>query len=184
MRQPVLNPNANPRRQQGFTLFIVLIMMLVIAIVVIASMQSTNTEMRISSNEADRKYAFSTAEQALRSGENRIVAEGNDKFKDNETGCTNGICGGKASATTPVWKRTDSVDLDKDGKGRRCLNGTANKSNACYMVERIGPITSDASGLNKAIYRVTARSWGQNGNTVVTLQSHVEYSVAAAASSP
>ena len=54
--------------------------MLVIALIVVASMQSTNTEMRISSNDADRKYAFSLAEQALRNGEQRIVTEQNKAF--------------------------------------------------------------------------------------------------------
>jgi len=77
-------------------------MMLAIAIIVVASMQSTNTEMRISSNEADRKYAFSTAEQALRNGENHIITVGNDAFKDADSGCKDGICGGKASAATPA----------------------------------------------------------------------------------
>ena len=174
MRQPILKS-----KQQGFTLFIVLMMMLAIAIIVVASMQSTNTEMRISSNEADRKYAFSTAEQALRNGENHIITVGNDAFKDADSGCKDGICGGKASATTPVWKRTDAVNLNENGKGRRCLNGNTNRNNACYMIERIGPVTHDnVAGLDKAIYRVTARSWGQNGNTVVTLQSNVEYTIA------
>lgn len=72
-------------KAKGYTLFIVLIMMLVIAIVVIASMQSTNTEMRISSNEADRKFALSLAEQALRSGESRILEVGNAEFDKQAT---------------------------------------------------------------------------------------------------
>ncbi len=86
MCQPVL-------KQKGYTLFIVLIMMLVIAIVVIASMQSTNTEMRISSNEADRKFALSLAEQALRSGESRILEVGNAEFDKQaaSNSCSNGI---------------------------------------------------------------------------------------------
>ena len=108
------------QKQQGYTLFIVLIMMLVIALIVVASMQSTNTEMRISSNDADRKYAFSLAEQALRNGEQRIVAEQNKAFAAvaNSDSCTDGICGGKASSSTPVWKRSDTVNLNEANKGR------------------------------------------------------------------
>ncbi len=170
MCQPIL-------KQKGYTLFIVLIMMLVIAIVVIASMQSTNTEMRISSNEADRKFALSLAEQALRSGESRILEVGNAEFDRQATsnGCSNGICGGKASETTPVWKRSDaSVDLNTNGKGRYCISGNSNKNNACYMVERLGDTHQDRNS-SKSIFRVTARAWGANSNTVVTLQSYVEY---------
>ncbi len=164
------------KKNQGYTLFIVLIMMLVIALVVVASMQSTNTEMRISSNEADRKYAFSLAEQALRAGEQRIVSEQNQAFDKvaNDTGCKDGICGEKASQNTPVWKRSDNVNLNEDGKGRRCIgNGNKNINNACYMVERLGE-TADSRYAH--VFRVTARAWGANSNTVVTLQSYAEYS--------
>ena len=164
------------QKQQGYTLFIVLIMMLVIALIVVASMQSTNTEMRISSNDADRKYAFSLAEQALRNGEQRIVAEQNQAFAAvaNSDSCTDGICGGKASSSTPVWKRSDTVNLNEANKGRHCLkNQSSNTNNACYMVERLGEI---ADQNYKNVFRVTARAWGANNNTVVTLQSYVEYS--------
>ena len=167
MRQSIVT-----QKQQGYTLFIVLIMMLVIALIVVASMQSTNTEMRISSNDADRKYAFSLAEQALRNGEQRIVTEQNKAFT---ASCTDGICGGKASDSTPVWKRSDSVvNLNEANKGRHCLkNQSSNTNNACYMVERLGEI---ADQNYKNVFRVTARAWGANNNTVVTLQSYVEYS--------
>ena len=59
--------------QQGFALFIVLMMMVAIALLVVAAMQSYNTEQRISTNDADRKLAFSLAESALREGENSIL---------------------------------------------------------------------------------------------------------------
>ena len=167
MRQSIVT-----QKQQGYTLFIVLIMMLVIALIVVASMQSTNTEMRISSNDADRKYAFSLAEQALRNGEQRIVTEQNKAFTAvaNSNSCTDGICGGKASDSTPVWKRSDSVvNLNEANKGRHCLkNQSSNTNNACYMVERLGEI---ADQNYKNVFRVTARAWGANNNTVVTLQS-------------
>ncbi|EEG22799.1 hypothetical protein EIKCOROL_02542 [Eikenella corrodens ATCC 23834] len=41
------------------------------------------------------------------------------------------------------------------------------------MVERLGEI---ADQNYKNVFRVTARAWGANNNTVVTLQSYVEYS--------
>ena len=55
----------NRYNQGGFSLFIVMVIMLVIALLVIATSQSSNTEMRMSTNEADRKYAVSLAEQGL-----------------------------------------------------------------------------------------------------------------------
>ena len=89
---------------KGFSLPIVMIMMLALAILVLAATQLFNTESRLSSNDADRKMTMQIAEAALRQGEQAIV--------------------------------------DQD------------------LVEQI-------------VYRVTARAWGENTNTVVTLQSYV-----------
>lgn len=157
-------------KPEGFTLFIVLIMMLVIAFIVIASMQSTNTEMRISSNDADRKFAFSKAEAALVSGETFISTHKHADF--NQSGgtptCNQGLCKGNVTeGREPVWKQNILVPGSSEAK---CVNGASKTDNACYVVERLGPPLG-----GKAIYRVTARAWGQNSNTVVTLESYVEY---------
>lgn len=158
-------------KPEGFTLFIVLIMMLVIAFIVIASMQSTNTEMRISSNDADRKFAFSKAEAALLSGENLISSHKHADF--NESGgapaCLDGLCKGDVTeGRGPVWEQKNI--LVPGSSEAKCVNGASKTDNACYVVERLGPPLG-----GKAIYRVTARAWGQNSNTVVTLESYVEY---------
>ena len=83
MRRPItLN---KPERQQGYALFIVLMMMVVIALLVVTATQSYNTEQRISTNDADHKFATTLAEAALREGENRIyeIEDGDFPFTDN-----------------------------------------------------------------------------------------------------
>ena len=60
--------------QKGFSLFFVMILMLVIAFIVIMTSQSSLTEMRSSTNEAVRKFALSLAENGLREGEFAIKA--------------------------------------------------------------------------------------------------------------
>ncbi|WP_373740261.1 PilX N-terminal domain-containing pilus assembly protein [Neisseria sp.] len=157
--------NQTKHNQQGFALFIVLMIMIVIALLVVAATQSYNTEQRISSNDADRKLAMSVAEAALRQGESEIV-DLQDKdpsvFKDD---CTDGYC--TTSANDPAWKRA----ADKDSKpyieenGREYKTGDAK---ARYITEYIN---TDAAG--SKIYRVTAKAWGKNENTVVMLQSYV-----------
>lgn len=80
-------------QQQGFSLFFVMILMLVIAFLVIVTSQSSVTEMRMSTNEADRKYALSLAETGLQDGEyfikNVVDAQTKTIFT---AGCTNGLC--------------------------------------------------------------------------------------------
>ena len=80
-------------QQQGFSLFFVMILMLVIAFLVIVTSQSSVTEMRMSTNEADRKYALSLAETGLRDGE-YFIKEVVDKQTETTftAGCTNGLC--------------------------------------------------------------------------------------------
>lgn len=44
------------KKEKGFSLPIVMVMMLVLAVMVLAATQSFNTESRISSNDADKKW--------------------------------------------------------------------------------------------------------------------------------
>lgn len=81
-------------KKKGFSLFFVMILMLVIAFIVIMTSQSSLTEMRSSTNEADRKFALSLAENGLREGEFAIKAAFDAKpapttFTAN---CENGWC--------------------------------------------------------------------------------------------
>lgn len=161
--------------QEGYTLFIVLIMMLVVAFVVISNMQATNTEMRISSNDADRKFAFVGAENALAAAEDRILDERHDGFTaintSNPNNCVGGLCGSNASGTNPVWSEEGAQLVPSAANGTaRCTNANNTTNNSCYVIERMGNVID-----GHAVYRVTARSWGQNSNTVVTLQSFVDY---------
>jgi|GEM_PF-120392 membrane protein len=83
MRRPITL--IKPDQQQGYALFIVLMMMVVIALLVVTATQSYNTEQRISTNDADHKFATTLAEAALREGENRIyeIEDGDFPFTDN-----------------------------------------------------------------------------------------------------
>ena len=76
------------KKQQGYSLFLVLILMLVIALIVIVTVQATSTESRISTDEADRKFALSKAEGGLREAEN-LLKEYVYKYTNSTTWSTN-----------------------------------------------------------------------------------------------
>ena len=170
--------------QRGFALFIVLMMMIVIAFLVVAVTQSYNTEMRISSNDADRKLAMSLAEAALRQGEGEIADLNNPTFSQD---CTNGLCTAAGSAASTQGEMTIAADSSNTvAWDRACGNGMCLETNGRtyaadsdagvsraprYIIEFI-----DAKTDGSIIYRVTARAWGSNANTVVTVQSYVEAS--------
>lgn len=84
--------------------------MLVIALLVIVTSQSANTELRISSNEADRKYAMSLAENGLNAAEEKL----------NEL--ANGIAAASASATsTGSSNKNKSVVFTANCENGLCL---------------------------------------------------------------
>ncbi|MBY6282729.1 pilus assembly protein [Neisseria flava] len=189
MRRPItLNHPAKASAQKGFALFIVLMIMIVIALLVVTATQSYNTEQRISTNDADHKFATTLAEAALREGENHIyeIEDGKKPFTDD---CAEGLCKAAnvtagtytiASGTITVsgsskdeaWIREDNKKetkyIDINGIKYPGVNSGA-KKDARYIIEYLSTNSTD----NRTIYRVTAKAWGENENTVVILQSYV-----------
>lgn len=181
--------------QRGSALFIVLMVMIVVAFLVVTAAQSYNTEQRISANESDRKLALSLAEAALREGEFQVLdleytADSKVTFSAN---CEKGLCTAvnvrtnnaneeyfdnivvQGKPTVEAVKRScpansakNSTGLCIDNKGMEYKKGTAGVSKMPrYIIEYLGV----KNGQN--VYRVTAKAWGKNANTVVVLQSYV-----------
>ncbi|ENY0140832.1 pilus assembly protein [Neisseria gonorrhoeae] len=182
--------------QRGSALFIVLMVMIVVAFLVVTAAQSYNTEQRISANESDRKLALSLAEAALREGEFQVLdleyaADSKVTFSEN---CENGLCTavnvrtndaneetfdnivvkGKpptveaVKRSCPAKSGKNSTDLCIDNQGVEYKKGTGSVSKMPrYIIEYLGV----KNGQN--VYRVTAKAWGKNANTVVVLQSYV-----------
>ncbi|HFB8724621.1 TPA: pilus assembly protein [Neisseria gonorrhoeae] len=182
--------------QRGSALFIVLMVMIVVAFLVVTAAQSYNTEQRISANESDRKLALSLAEAALREGEFQVLdleyaADSKVAFSEN---CEKGLCTavnvrtnnngseeafgnivvqGKPAVeavkrSCPAKSGKNSTGLCIDNKGMEYNKGAAGVSKMPrYIIEYLGV----KNGQN--VYRVTAKAWGKNANTVVVLQSYV-----------
>ncbi|WP_037585296.1 pilus assembly PilX family protein [Stenoxybacter acetivorans] len=173
-------------KQTGFSLFIVLISMLVIAFLVIAGIQGGNTEMRISANDADRKIALSRAETALRVGE-REVGELNPTAKFTVDCKDTALCvpAGGINSGTDVYGSGDYFGIlsQTDILQSSCVPmPTCNVSawerdhdwkKHPHIIEYLGVDTS-ALGDTFHVFRVTARAHGNNANTVVTLQSNIQ----------
>lgn len=175
-------------RQKGFSLFIVMIIMLVIALLVIVTNQSASTEARMSANDADRKYAMTMAESGLRDAETYILSflsssPGSISFSAD---CNGGLCAPVETvnfiSTTPffnvpttarstevAWKRffNKKIIWENNNKVLSGRNGGVK-----YIIEYLGERKGKDGILHD--FRVTTRAQGQNPNTVVMLQSIVE----------
>lgn len=184
-------------KQQGFSLFVVLLVMLIIALLVIVTNQSSLTELRLSSNEADRKIALSRAEFGLREAEEKIQL---DATRENhlvfDDACTNGLCqpvkdSFKKEATSELFAY-DNASNTQIVAWHRCANNASNDCSnndstvlddathsiaskdgkASYIIEYLGA-SSGATG-NSNFFRITAKAKGNNADTKVMLQSYIE----------
>lgn len=186
-----------PHKQRGFSLFMVMIIMLVIALLVVVSSQTVTTEMRISTNEADRKYAMSLAENGLRTAENYIAQTLLNQTSNTFTySCDAGLCApveevyyiDKAKSrykiddknkdtykNTPAHKRIPNST--QDAKSVLEISSTRIQSDkdkgVYFIIEFLGERNSGAGDIINT-FRVTVRAEGENPNTLVTLQSYVE----------
>ena len=159
---------------KGFSLPIVMIMMLVLAILVLAATQLFNTESRLSSNDADRKMTMQIAEAALRQGEQAIVDQDLvdlDKKAQFTSNCDNGLCLPSKSKQA-VWEGGSNSLLETNGK-EYAADTVVNKQDTVVYKDPQYVIEWISDGTEQIVYRVTARAWGENTNTVVTLQSYV-----------
>lgn len=182
--------------QRGSALFIVLMVMIVVAFLVVTAAQSYNTEQRISANESDRKLALSLAEAALREGEFQVLdleyaADSKVTFSEN---CEKGLCTAVNVRTNNNGSEEDFGNIVVQGKPtveavkRSCLAKSGKNSTGLCIDNKGMEYNKGAAGVSKMpryiieylgvkngqnVYRVTAKAWGKNANTVVVLQSYV-----------
>ena len=123
--------------QKGFSLFFVMILMLVIAFIVIMTSQSSLTEMRSSTNEADRKFALSLAENGLREGEFAIKAAFDAKPTATTftADCKNGWClpakDSYSSTQSNEPFKFDTAAAPDIPAWERCAANTSQQASSC-----------------------------------------------------
>lgn len=163
-------------RQRGAaTLVTVMILLLVVAVIGLASLRGTLLEERMSANVRDRGLAFQAAEAALREGE--LLAATKPALPS--SGCAKGLCAKPDPKAAPVWesaavwKNAPETVVTLGGqtvKPKYVIELLANNvppRSSCTTKKVIGE--SGCSG-TESRYRITALS-GANGRAEVMLQS-------------
>ena len=183
-------------RQQGFSLIMVLAMMMIIALMVIAASHTSSTEVRMAANSADARYAFSIAEKTLLFAEteaaklNYHTVTGTYKIKTKaeientfpgtpgQCSATDGKCAydnrdGSSDKRTTPWTSADTwKNKSKEiNDAARIVEATNTAQRPRYIIEYLGEHTVD--GANQRLMRITARSWGKNNKTSVMVQSTI-----------
>lgn len=171
-------------RSRGFSLIIVLILMVIMIIVGLAVIRGVTLRQKMSTNMYDRSLAFQSAEAALRAGEAAVRAA---VVAGGSTGvnCSAGAAcpippAGTYTASGAGWTNVTSIQ-------------SAGATTPQYYVQYMGQRTSSeqlssgysananqygggSSSVLQSVYRVIARSQDPtlaNGRAVVVLQSNV-----------
>lgn len=159
------------RGQRGATLVMGLIFLVLLTILGLASIRVGSLEERMSGNSRDRNLAFQAAEASLRDCERVLQAATPPVFNN-----TNGNYLPAAVGSAPRWQTVDWTSVSAVRVNVTIPAGAA-LAPRCIIEEL--PIASLPGGSLKGgfplsesgMFRITARGFGRNTNTVVMLQS-------------
>jgi type IV pilus assembly protein PilX len=186
------------RRQNGAVLIVSMLFLVILTMLGVTAMTGTTFEERMSGNARDNAVAFQAAEAALRDARAEILvlpyatrgaslspASFPDPT-DDKGSCTLGLCQPRKFVPTPnnvgdqlpdipanvSWTGDPSVPYGTY-TGALAMKGLTQPPR--YIIELFCPTLLNVTiggppGTNCRIYRFTARGYGKNPNTQVTLQ--------------
>ncbi len=161
-------------KQAGAALIVSLIFIVVLTMLGVIAMQSSTMSERMAGNARDRNLAFQAAESALTDAVNDIQNSGRISGMTGATAtCTNGLCCNVngiycVEPTTPVYIAFSMSAAPSVAYGTwtsaPALDASLSKAPR-YLIE---PFQIDNS--ETRYYRITARGYGVNQYTQVTLE--------------
>ncbi len=189
-----ITPRSRRAPAQGFSLLVVLMVVLVLSLLALGAMNSSIVQERMVGNARDRAVALQAAEATLRDAETDIEANP-DAASGFSEACTNGLCIAPSDAasgprSSPHWQSIDWAASTRAYGSRTSAPALLGPDNAAlssqprYFVERL-PTLPPAVGSSACVgggcgavasdraraYRITVRASGIRSSTVVMLQS-------------
>jgi type IV pilus assembly protein PilX len=165
-----------PRKQTGVALIVSLVILLLLTLVMITAIRVTSLEQKMAGNMYQDNIAFQSAESSLREAE-AFLDSGAPVVKplklsappfgavSEGLACINGMC----AETDPLQS---SKFPSVDGAVATAATGISNiYQEPQYIVELIRVDPSTDSSRLYATFRITTQAWGNDRNSLVTLQS-------------
>ena len=173
-------------KQSGFSLYMVLIIMIVIAFLVVATMHGTSTNSRTSANDSDYQFALQNAQKGLKAAQENIgtwPSQGTTFSFGCK--CENGLCAAKdvdpskantklaivvacdQSLLKEVWKRNN---VFSNSAGDPSISDSGGDYR--YVIEYLGP--DNAGTPDVYIFRITSKGWGKNKRTTSIVEETVQ----------
>jgi len=172
--------------QAGAALVTGLIFLVILTLLGITAMQTSTMEERMSGNARDRNIAFQAAEAALRDAERDILCkkiDGSSATTKRNIGCISGMTGSNASCTNGLCCTINAPGIACVEPASPVYQGFSLSAapSVAYGTYTAAPaipaVTQQPRYLIEPFqkklvnyYRITARGYGANANTRVTLQ--------------
>lgn len=167
-------------KQTGAVLFIGLLMLVVISLIAVSSMQSSNLQELMAANELDQMTAFEAAESAIREAETRLRS-GEFSLADFDNDTSDGRF---ELMYDQVW---NEIDWNTEAMVADDIEGV----NAAprFVIQYLGDMSSNdlsvnvnidnaynqtsrgATGTIAQLFRITARGTGRSDSSVAVIES-------------
>jgi len=159
------------RTQQGVVLAVALIMLVLVTLLGMSAMRSTIMEERMASNSRNENIAFQLAETALRQAEFNLNAA------PQATQLIDALSLSVGLGSCEILLNTRNFLLPASWDAAACLyageaysGGPARTPH--YFIEYMPtPDPTGSGGSRECFYRITARGYGPDSNSAVTLQT-------------
>ncbi len=164
-------------KQQGVALITCLFLLLLMIVIGMAGMRTTNLEEKMSANLRDQNIAFQAAESAISEAE--LVVEALVQLSQFNDAGNNGYISSTDDTNSP-WETVDWDDTSKVISGT-AITGTT--SSPRYIIEHFTQVDTDSDQFNMGnygqdvgaggyeIFRVTALGVGASSTSRVMIQS-------------
>lgn len=167
MMYSIYSQHSHYTNQRGATLIVAMILLLLITMIGVAGMQTTNMQERMAGAMMDRNQAFQSAESALRAAELYLSDTKSPAYTKMNSSAKPGTLG--------FW---ESFDWDTKSTTLDDEKYDVLAAEPAYVIEKISTKAAgssvqykDAPSTNVITYRVTAKATGLSSNTEVILQS-------------
>lgn len=168
--------NFSPQKQSGVVLIVTLVIVLIVTLLGVSSVQTTNTQMRMSRNARDGRVAFQAAEAGLKVAESLLATESSlTAYQAN----SNGKYVARAVGQVDRWDE----DATWQGGNSVLVDYTDSAESPRYIIEFIKTVVSEEDRLNMdnvgggtgsgrtQMFRVTSFGTGKTASAKAMIQS-------------
>lgn len=159
-------PPRTESKQRGATLIVTLIFLLIIVTLSVASLQTSELELRMAGNFQNSNIAFQSAESALRDAETYLESITGLEGFDNT--CSKGLCASGSAFAEDILAPANGFEKNAINYGdkTKAVKLSGIRTQPKYLIEGIRNKLND-----EILYRITAIATGGDANSEVILTS-------------